>query len=166
MVAPNLCDQCKSHTPSVHSSPCGSSQSTPRFCTLEGKANNKNVYVKTKPSDNTCIVLGKGGGKCGGSISVEQCGSKLKLMCGGGGSGSNCIQIMGNNIIKTCNGGLQVIPCKGKGSDGKTWISMAGQHPILQLGDGSARQCGSNRCTFEAFLSCIIMHSYSYLFIY
>ncbi|KAG0630677.1 hypothetical protein M758_1G196000 [Ceratodon purpureus] len=146
MVAPNLCDQCKSHIASVRSSPCGSSKSTPRSCSNDNKPKDKPIYVKAETVENPCIVLDNGGGKCGGNISLQlpSPSSKLKFTCGGKSSSSSCIKIMGNSVIKTSNGGLQIIPCKGGG--GNMQISMAGGRPVLQLGGGggSSRQCGSS----------------------
>lgn len=157
MTAANICEQCKAHASpprSQRESPCGSSGSrssaTPRSACPPPPTNpSKPVYVRMDPSEKTCIVLGKG--ECGGNnISLQlpssPCSSsKLKLKCGdggGGGGGGNCIEIMGNSIIKTQKGGLQIVPCKGKGG---MQISLGkGGCPVLQLGGGSARSCGSS----------------------
>ena len=168
MVAPNLCYQCKSHTSSVHSTPCESLKSIPTSYAVEGKGNNNNdkpIYVKTKASDDICIVVEKGEGKCKGNISF-QIPCKLDLVCSGGGSSPNCIKIIGNSKIIPCNGGLQIIPCKKKGGSGNMQISLAGGHPVLQLGGSSARQCGSNGCTFQAFFRIIVMYSNFYFLIF
>ncbi|KAG0620805.1 hypothetical protein M758_4G245800 [Ceratodon purpureus] len=145
-------------TRSTPSSRGSGSSSRSSGCLPKRKCPDKPVYVAADPADQTCIMVesnqpggsscsGSGNGPAGGGggrgISFQFPGSskELKLWMPGPESGpkdSNCIQIMGNSIVKTTSGGLQIIPCKAKGGGGNGGVQIS-----LPRSAGGGSSCGT-----------------------
>lgn len=150
-----LCERCKTNgiAPVLSDgSPGGSSRCIPL---LKPKSAPRPVYLWTDPAEKNRIVVGGVGGKNGVPISLQlpnsQNNNTLSLNCGGGSAGkSGCIKIMSNSIIRASNGGIQILP--GKGKNGGLQICMANGRPKWQLGVSSDGRYCSNRCSHHAFL--------------
>lgn len=147
----NICEQCKAHAIPPRSpsrTPCGStsqSSSSRTPCPLPTPTNptNKAVYVHIDPGEKTCIVFNKDECRGGqGSISLK---FPVKAKCGQGGgnnSSGGCIEIVGNSIIRANDAGLQIVPCNKKGTM-QISLGRGGCGPVLQVGSGSSRSCGT-----------------------
>lgn len=142
----NLCERCKNQGPSHSRYPCGRAKCTSRP-SLQPRRIDAPVYVRTKTADNTCILVGSGGGRNGNPTSIHlpttpnKCRT-ISLVCGGSRGGEpGRIQLMGNSVIKSSDEGLRIIPCKGKGGNLQIWMSGK---PVLRMGGSNGGRTHGN----------------------